>query len=113
MALLAGLASMPSGQAAAQTFTIIKTFVTASNVPGLNPYSTLVQGPDGTLCGATAAADAMPAKPQTSIPCSQLGSRAGGLPMAAWGGSRNTWVSPANGLYPGPHPKAEVFFVRA
>jgi len=35
-----------------------------------------------------------------------------GNPMAAWGDSRNTWVSPANGLYPGPHPKADVFFVR-
>lgn len=35
-----------------------------------------------------------------------------GNPMAAWGDCRNTWVSPANGLYPGPHPKADVFFVR-
>jgi hypothetical protein len=37
---------------------------------------------------------------------------ASGNPMAAWGDSRNTWVSPANGLYPGPHPKSDVFFVR-
>jgi hypothetical protein len=35
-----------------------------------------------------------------------------GNPMAAWGDGRNTWVSPANGLYPGPHPKSDVFFVR-
>jgi hypothetical protein len=35
-----------------------------------------------------------------------------GNPMAAWGDCRNTWVSPANGLCPGPHPKADVFFVR-
>jgi hypothetical protein len=37
---------------------------------------------------------------------------ASGNPMAAWGDGRNTWVSPANGLYPGPHPKSDVFFVR-
>lgn len=35
-----------------------------------------------------------------------------GNPMAAWGDCRNTWVSPANGLYPGPHPKVDVFFVK-
>jgi hypothetical protein len=37
---------------------------------------------------------------------------ANGNPMAAWGDCRNTWVSPANGLYPGAHPKPDVFFVR-
>jgi hypothetical protein len=37
---------------------------------------------------------------------------ANGNPMAAWTDSRNTWVSPANGFFPGPHPKADVFFVR-
>jgi hypothetical protein len=35
-----------------------------------------------------------------------------GNPMAAWGDNRNTWVSPPNGLYPGPHGKSDVFFVR-
>jgi hypothetical protein len=35
-----------------------------------------------------------------------------GNPIASWGDCRNTWVSPPNGLYPGPHPKVDVFFVR-
>lgn len=35
-----------------------------------------------------------------------------GNPLAAWGDCRNTWVSPANGVYPGPHPKTDVFFVK-
>jgi hypothetical protein len=35
-----------------------------------------------------------------------------GNPMAAWGDNRNTWVSPPNGLHPGPHGKSDVFFVR-
>jgi hypothetical protein len=37
---------------------------------------------------------------------------ANGNPMAAWGDCRNTWVSPANGFYPGAHPQTDVFFVR-
>lgn len=35
-----------------------------------------------------------------------------GNPMAAWGDSRNSWISPDNGLYPGIHPQTDVFFVR-
>jgi hypothetical protein len=35
-----------------------------------------------------------------------------GSPMAAWGDCRNTWISPANGFYPGAHPQTDVFFVR-
>jgi len=35
-----------------------------------------------------------------------------GNPMAAWGDSRNSWVSPANGFYPGVHPQTDVFFVK-
>jgi hypothetical protein len=37
---------------------------------------------------------------------------ANGNPVAVWTDCRNTWVSPANGIYPGPHPKSDVFFVR-
>jgi hypothetical protein len=37
---------------------------------------------------------------------------ANGNPIAAWGDSRNSWTSPANGLYPGVHPQTDVFFVR-
>jgi hypothetical protein len=37
---------------------------------------------------------------------------AAGHPMAAWGDSRNSWVSPADGYYPGIHPQTDVFFVR-
>lgn len=37
---------------------------------------------------------------------------ANGNPMAAWSDCRNTWVSPANGVFPGPHAKTDVFFVR-
>jgi hypothetical protein len=37
---------------------------------------------------------------------------ANGTPIAAWGDSRNSWTSPANGLYPGTHPQTDVFFVR-
>jgi hypothetical protein len=37
---------------------------------------------------------------------------AAGNPMAAWGDSRNSWVSPADGYYPGTHPQTDVFFVR-
>lgn len=55
---------------------------------------------------------------QIKIPGDALGDYIGlttdanGNPLAAWGDDRNTWISPANGLYPGPHPKADVFFVR-
>lgn len=35
-----------------------------------------------------------------------------GNPIAAWGDSRNSWTSPANGLDPGVHPQTDVFFVR-
>jgi hypothetical protein len=37
---------------------------------------------------------------------------AAGNPMAAWGDSRNSWVSPADGYYPSVHPQTDVFFVR-
>lgn len=37
---------------------------------------------------------------------------AAGNPMASWGDSRNLWVSPADGYYPGVHPQTDVFFVR-
>jgi hypothetical protein len=37
---------------------------------------------------------------------------AAGNPMASWGDSRNSWVSPADGYYPGTHPQTDVFFVR-
>jgi hypothetical protein len=37
---------------------------------------------------------------------------AAGHPMAAWGDSRNLWVSPPDGYYPGVHPQTDVFFVR-
>jgi len=55
---------------------------------------------------------------QIKIPGDALGDYIGlttdanGNPMAAWGDDRNSWVSPADGLYPGPHPKADVFFVK-
>src|SRR5215472_3090858 len=48
--ILFGLALMLAS-VQAQTFTTIKSFGVASNISGLNPYSTLVQGPDGTLYG--------------------------------------------------------------
>jgi hypothetical protein len=35
-----------------------------------------------------------------------------GNPMASWGDSRNLWVSPADGYYPGVHPQTDVFFVK-
>jgi hypothetical protein len=35
-----------------------------------------------------------------------------GNPMASWGDSRNLWVSPADGYYPGIHPQTDVFFVK-
>ena len=37
---------------------------------------------------------------------------AAGNPMASWGDGRNSWVSPADGYYPGTHPQTDVFFVR-
>src|SRR5262245_36130557 len=37
----------------AQTFTTIRSFGNLTNVTGFNPTSPLVQGPDGTLYGAT------------------------------------------------------------
>jgi hypothetical protein len=37
---------------------------------------------------------------------------AAGNPLAAWGDSRNLWVSPPDGYYPGVHPQTDVFFVR-
>jgi hypothetical protein len=37
---------------------------------------------------------------------------AAGNPMASWGDGRNSWVSPADGYYPGVHPQTDVFFVR-
>jgi hypothetical protein len=37
---------------------------------------------------------------------------ANGNPIAAWGDCRNSWVSPANGFFPGAHPQTDVFFVR-
>ncbi len=37
---------------------------------------------------------------------------AAGNPVAAWGDSRNSWVSPADGYYPGTHPQTDVFFVK-
>ena len=37
---------------------------------------------------------------------------AAGNPMASWGDSRNSWVSPADGYYPGIHPQTDVFFVK-
>jgi hypothetical protein len=37
---------------------------------------------------------------------------AAGKPMASWGDSRNSWVSPPDGYYPGTHPQTDVFFVR-
>jgi uncharacterized repeat protein (TIGR03803 family) len=40
-----------AGRSPAQTYTILHTFGT--NTMGLNPYSTLVQGPDGALYGTT------------------------------------------------------------
>jgi hypothetical protein len=55
---------------------------------------------------------------QTAAPSLALGDYMGltidanGNPMATWTDSRNTWVSPANGIYPGPHLKSDVFFVR-
>src|SRR5882724_10933522 len=50
-ALIAVLNLIPAGRATAQTFTTIKTFGNATNVTGIKPQSTLVQGPDGTLYG--------------------------------------------------------------
>ena len=35
-----------------------------------------------------------------------------GNPLASWGDGRNSWVSPADGYYPGVHPQTDVFFVR-
>jgi hypothetical protein len=37
---------------------------------------------------------------------------AAGNPMASWGDSRNLWVSPTDGYYPGTHPQTDVFFVK-
>jgi hypothetical protein len=42
----------------------------------------------------------------------RMATDAAGNPIASWGDSRNTWVSPADGIYPGPHPKTDVFFVK-
>src|SRR5215211_1994543 len=39
--------------APAQTFTSLKSFGDLTNVTGIQPYSQLVQGPDGTLYGTT------------------------------------------------------------
>src|SRR5215471_7089079 len=50
---IAGLGLVSAGRVAAQTFTTIKSFGILSKVSGLNPQSTLVQGPDGTLYGTT------------------------------------------------------------
>jgi uncharacterized repeat protein (TIGR03803 family) len=53
-ALLLGLAS-PSLRA--QTFSIIHSFGTLSDVTGFHPVAPLVQGPDGTLYGTTSEGD--------------------------------------------------------
>ena len=37
----------------AQTFTILKSFGSLTNMAGVNPWSQLVQGPDGALYGTT------------------------------------------------------------
>src|SRR5438874_2049848 len=50
--IILGLAlTMAAGQA--QIFTTIKSFGILTNVTGLNPLSTLVEGPDGTFYGTT------------------------------------------------------------
>ena len=53
MALLTALALMPAGRAAAQSFTILRSFGFLNEVTGTRPRSTLVQGADGTLYGTT------------------------------------------------------------
>src|SRR5262249_52353209 len=51
LAVLALALTIAAGQA--QTFTTIKSFGILSKGSGLNPQSTLGQGPDGTLYGTT------------------------------------------------------------